>query len=419
MLRPVLICGDVSAGLVHMLRAMELTPRRIEDPDADAVADAELVVCATEEERGDLEQRIHAAAGKTVAGESPLQLLARLRPDPGVTGPPHRLAVVGTDLKFINPLVTRWRHSGRFEVKVDEWPRFRAHDEATTAGTLEWADIVVCEWAGPNAVLASRTKRPDQRLVVRLHRMELTHPEWRDIDIDAVDVVVAVGPHYRDEILRVTGWPAGKVRVIPNFVDDLQLARAKHPDARFHLGMLGIASSRKRLDLALDTLTELRQADPRYRLFLKGALPWGLKWVEDRPAEQDYFAAIRRRLDEERLLGEAVVFDAPGPDVAAWLRSIGFVLSTSDDESFHLAPAEGAASGAVPMVRSWPGADAIYADEWLSGTAPEMAERILEINSSAVSWAAAAARAQRQVVSRYAFDDVAATWMNLLTDHIG
>ena len=327
---------------------------------------------------------------------------------PGTT---RRLAVVGTDLKFIRPLLTRFEATGRFRVRVDEWPKFRAHDPESTEEILAWADIVVCEWAGPNAVLASRAKRPNQRLVVRLHRMELSHPEWREIDISAVDLVVAVGPYYRRRIIEVTGWPESKVTVIPNFVDEEALALPKTDDARFHLGMIGYASSRKRLDLALDLLTEVRRREPRYRLRLKGDQPWGLKWVEDRPAEVDFFGRIRRRLDDDADLAGAVSFDPPGSDIGPWLQQIGFIVSTSDDESFHLSPAEGMASGAVPVIRPWPGADEIYEREWVVDGSADQAERIVSLGATEQTWAAAGERARHQVLARYRLGDVTDLWL--------
>ena len=47
------------------------------------------------------------------------------------------------------------------------------------------------------------------------------------------------------------------------------------------------------------------------------------------------------------------------------LRGVDWVLSTSDDESFHLSPAEGMASGAVPAVLPWPGVLAAIPDATL------------------------------------------------------
>lgn len=323
-----------------------------------------------------------------------------------------RLAIVGTDLKFIEPLIHRFEGSGRFEIRVDEWPKFRVHDEQQTRDVLEWADTIVCEWAGPNAVMASRLKRPQQRLIVRLHRMELSHDYWQEVDIDAVDVVVAVGPHYRRRTIETTGWPADKVIVVPNAIDTAAFDSVKKPEAIHNLGMIGAASSRKRLDLGLDVLRHLRSVDERFRLFVKGSSPWGLKWVEDRPDEVEFFARVRDRLETDALLDGAVTFDPPGPDVGLWLRKIGFVLSTSDDESFHLSPAEGMASRSVPVIRPWPGAAEIYDEGWLADGAEAMAERILGYAADREAWAAAGSRARDEIVSSYDLDEVAEIWMS-------
>ncbi len=209
-----------------------------------------------------------------------------------------RLAIVGTDLKFIRPLIPHFSSLG-FDVRVDEWPKFRAHDLPNTLSALEWADTVICEWAGPNAVIATERKTPGQRLIVRLHRMELDHPYWREIDISAVDTVVTVGPYYRRKVLEITGWPSQKVIDIPNFVDSRLLDLPKAEPAASVIGMIGASSSRKRLDLALDVLAEVRSMDASFTLHVKGADPWTSKWVLDRPEELEYFESIRSRLDHE------------------------------------------------------------------------------------------------------------------------
>ena len=321
-----------------------------------------------------------------------------------------RLAVVGSDLKFITPLIVRLEDSDRFEVRIDEWPKFRVHDEEATRDVLAWADTIVCEWAGPNAVLASRVKRPHQRLIVRLHRVELSYDDWREIDIAAVDTVVTVGPYYRRRVLETTGWPEDKVLHVPNAIDTHLFDRPKPDEARFHLGMIGAASARKRLDLAMEVLALLRGVDERYQLFVKGSNPWEIKWVADRPEETAYFADVAQRLTEPDIAG-AVSFDPPGEDVPEWLERVGFVLSTSDDESFHLSPAEGMASRAIPVVRSWPGADEIYDAEWVTADIEEMAKRILAFHDDPDGWRSAGERARHHVVGGFDLDEVATNWI--------
>jgi hypothetical protein len=124
-----------------------------------------------------------------------------------------------------------------------------------------------------------------------------------------------------------------------------------------------------------------------------------------------YFDAFRR-VQRSALLRGAVVFDDSGPDVPAWLRRIGFVLSTSDDESFHMAPAEGMASRAVPVVRHWPGAETIYDKRWIRETPAEMAASIAAL-SSAADWEAARQDAY-QDVQPFELGTVAETWLRLI-----
>lgn len=323
---------------------------------------------------------------------------------------PHRLAIVGTDLKFIRPLLPYFSSAG-YEVRVDEWPKFRAHDESRTNQLLSWADTVVCEWAGPNAVLASRGKHSEQRLIVRLHRMELGHPYWQDIDIAAVDCVVTVGPHYRRRTIETTNWPDDKVIVVPNFVDARRLDHPKQAGAISNIGMIGVASSRKRLDIALDALAEVRERDERARLFLKGQDPWNSRWVSDRPGETEYFDEIRSRIATDARLGNAVVLDPPGDDVGDWLTKIGVILSTSDDESFHLSPAEGMASGAVPVIMNWPGAEEVYDPNWLVGDSAEISDRILGLLSDPTRWRTEGRRARAEVLNAFELSRVADIWV--------
>jgi hypothetical protein len=92
------------------------------------------------------------------------------------------------------------------------------------------------------------------------------------------------------------------------------------------------------------------------------------------------------------------------------------VLSTSDDESFHVAPAEGMASRAVPVVRHWPGAETTYQQEWIHRTPAEMAEAIADLPEDA--WAAAGGRAREQAVAGFGLGPVRASWLELLTSDL-
>jgi glycosyltransferase involved in cell wall biosynthesis len=325
-----------------------------------------------------------------------------------------RVLVAGHDLKFFTGLLDYFRRLPELEVRVDQWEALGRFDPARSAALARWADVVICEWCGPNAVWYSRHKRRGSRLLVRLHRFELTSGYPQLVRIGAVDQVVCVNRHYARLCLETVGWPAAKVTTVPNWLDAGQLDRPKLPGARHHLGLVGIVPSRKRLDLALDVLGELRRTDDRYQLFIKSGMPWEHWWVWRKAAERDHYTSALRRIQRSPLLRDAVVFDEPGPDVAGWLRRVGFVLSTSDDESFHVALAEGMASRAVPVVRHWPGAETVYDQRWLHRTPAGMAAAIAALDSDS-GWQAAGELAREQAVAAFALDQVRAAWLELLT----
>ncbi|MBC6460899.1 glycosyltransferase [Actinomadura sp. HBU206391] len=363
-------------------------------------------------------RRCRDAAARFTLEQAAHRLRAHLRrafPEPaeGSGRRPCRVVVAGHDLKFFGRLLEHLRAVPGLDVRVDRWWSLSAHDEARSRELAQWADVVVCEWCGPNALWYARHKRPGRRLLVRLHRFELAAGWPQRLDIGAVDQVICVSPHYAELTRQATGWPAGKVTVVPNWVDVAQLDRPKLEDARFHLGLLGAAPSRKRLDLALDVVEELRRDDPRFTLLVKGRLPWEYWWVWKRPEERAHYEALFRRIARSPVLSTAVVFDPHGRDVAAWLRRVGFVLSTSDDESFHLAPAEGMASGAVPALLNRPGADTVYDRRWIHPGTSELAGSIASVVAEG-RWDEERALGREQVRESHALDRVCAEWERLL-----
>ena len=102
--------------------------------------------------------------------------------------------------------------------------------------------------------------------------------------------------------------------------------------------------------MGVEVLRELRKHDERYRLVLMGDDP--------EPKIRQGGAGLRTKLWSptiERLEpSSAIIRLARSTDVAKALVEVGVILSTSVRESFHCALVEGAASGAVPVVRDWP-----------------------------------------------------------------
>jgi glycosyltransferase involved in cell wall biosynthesis len=325
---------------------------------------------------------------------------------------PRSVLVGGFDLKFAEDLAERLGDRTDLAVAVDDWPTL-GRGTRRGAAQLRTADSIFAEWARTNAVYYSRHKRPDQLLVVRLHRYELDARYPGEIAIENVDAVVYIAPLFGRRIRDELAWPAEKLVYIPNLVDLDWLDRPKLPGARFTIGFVGIEWSRKRFDLALDLLARLRREDRRFTLAVRSTMPWHNPYARTDAGERAYLTRCLERIDHDPWLRDAVVFDEPGRDMARWFRRIGHVLSTSDEEGSHTAVTEGMASGAVPVIRPWLGADEIYDSEWVYSTVDEAAGAVLACADAEV-WAERGARAKAEVRRTHDPVSVVDAWADLL-----
>lgn len=332
-------------------------------------------------------------------------------PRPGARTP-RSVVISGFDLKFVRELGARLDNHADLRVDLDEWPRLGT-PSPRTAELAASADVVFAEWARPSAVWLTERKQPGQLLVVRLHRYELDRPYPRRLDMDKVDAVVHVSPPIARRIREELGWPAEKLVYIPNFLDVDWLDRPKLPEARFGLGFVGMEFENKRFDLALDILAEVRRQDPRFTLFVRSVMPWDNVYAWARPGEREFVGWCMARIEQDPLLRGGVVFESPGRDMARWYRRVGHVLSMSDIESFHLAAAEGMASGAVPIIRPWPGSDQIYGREWIRSSVAEAAAAVLA-NADEDRWREQGARARAEIRGSVDPEAAIAAWADLL-----
>lgn len=292
-----------------------------------------------------------------------------------------RILINGYDLKFIKPLIPYFKQ--KYEVEIDEWQGHEIHDEKKSRELLKWADIIFCEWLLGNAVWYSQNKLPNQLLFVRMHRFEAFQNYGRQINIENIDGFISVGMYYYEEFIRSFNLPREKVSLIPNHVDCDRFYKPKTDQYKYNLAVIGGLPSRKRIDLAIDVLEKLLEYDQNYTLHIIGSKPEDVPWLWKIENEQQYYKKIYERIQTNSKLKKAVIFTG-WQDSAEYLKKIGIVLSVSDyekPESFHLAPAEGMASGAVSLLLHWPGVEYIYPTEFVVSSIDEMVNKILELKN--------------------------------------
>lgn len=302
--------------------------------------------------------------------------------------------------------------------RLDGPPGADDQPPAAVRESLAWADTVWVDWCTDAAVWASRHVPDGTRLIVRLHSIEALSTQPHVVDWSRVSDVVFVSAALRGlaraavPALRGPGGP--RLHVVANHSVLAGFDLPKHDDAWRTLALVGWAQTVKDPIWALQVLATLRREDPAWRLLLVG--PDFPQSVTARGAAyRDRFAERVQRAD----VRGAVERLGYRSDLDEVFRSVGFVLSTSRRESFHVGLLQGAASGAVPVVRDWPllrrygGPRTLYPRGWVVESPHAAAKRILR-HADAGRAAAAGARARRAVWSRYRSEEVLQEYERLL-----
>ncbi len=289
-----------------------------------------------------------------------------------------KVLVAGHDLKFFTLLQKKLEATGQFEFLIDQWQGHNKHDEAQSRRLLEQADVIFCEWCLGNLKWYSQHKKSHQRLVARFHLQERDLPYVAEANWDNIDHISYVSEFIRREGQKAFGFPYEKTSVIPNLLDEKKFtSKKKTGDARYTLGIIGVAPARKRLDRAVDLLEALLKEDNRYCLRVKGKHPLDYGWLLKRDDELAYYRKVFERINSNPKLRQKVIFDPPGDDVNDWFTLVGFILSPSDFESFHMAIGEGLLTGAMPVIWDWEGAAEIWGNEWVVSSLEEAKQAVV------------------------------------------
>jgi glycosyltransferase involved in cell wall biosynthesis len=345
-----------------------------------------------------------------------------------VSGRPTRVVLATMDnTHFLSEIRAQLERSEAFEVRAvdhnDYKRRFWVHQTPMLASELrhgsvrnraddtfrpllDWADVVLVDWCTPLAYAFTLVDPGSTRLMVRLHSFEAFTVWPHLMDFSRLDDIVFVSDHLRDFTLQAVPRLAASdlaTHVLPNAVDLRRCVRPKPDEARFNLGLIGYSVVAKDPRWAVEVLCRLRGTDPRYRLLLVGHD----LYAGPTAAARRYAESFRVDLDELEPSG-AVRRIGHTDDLPSVLTEVGTILSTSVRESQHIGLLEGAASGAVPVVRDWPyfaalteGPRTMFPDDWVVQSPKEAADRILWATEDVTRWRAIGAAASKEAIATW------------------
>ncbi|WBW96623.1 glycosyltransferase [Oceanirhabdus sp. W0125-5] len=275
-----------------------------------------------------------------------------------------RLLFAGHDLKFAKMIIEYFKSKKNYEVRIDLWKGHNQHNESVSYKCIKWADVIVCEWGLGNTVWYSNHKRKNQVLIVRMHAQELRVNYPQKFNMKNINKIITVGPKICRDFKIKCKIPNEKLTVIYNLIDGDKLNINKTKDAGYNIGLLGYCPKMKGLDKAIDIFEKLWLKDKKYKLYIKGKHPSEYSWLWKRKDEREYYEGVFKRINQSKWKA-SVRFEPWSSDIFNWFTKIGFILSVSEFESFHLAIAEGMASGSIPIIYNWEGAEEIYPKKYI------------------------------------------------------
>lgn len=318
-------------------------------------------------------------------GEFHPPVASALRPIAKVRG--FRAVSRGTRVwqRFTSPgVLTSLAHLGAQPAQA--WPGLPGMEESEVEivgrlrEALDTTDVLFSDWADRSSVVASHILPDHVRMVLRIHSLDALDPWFQLMRWPAVDQIIVTSEPLRSFVtdLLVTAGAQTPVMLLPNLVDFPNFDRPKHPDARLTLGLVGWGRRVKDPLWALDLLAR----EPSWRLRLIGPD----FATQASAATASYVDAFRSRLTDPSLKDRVDIVGSTD-DVASELAHVGVILSSSRRENFHLGLVEGAASGAVPVVRDWPlwasrgGAGSLFPTDWVVANLDEAEARVRAVTS--------------------------------------
>lgn len=274
-------------------------------------------------------------------------------------------------------------------------------------------DLIHAHYAVPHATSAWIAKemagRKDFCVVTTLHGTDITlvgqDPSYQSItqfSIHKSDGLTAVSEYLRRETVEHFDVPAGRIEVIPNFVDLQLYRRDAHPCHRARLSEAG-----EKILMHISNFRAVKRVDDVVRMFARVTrrIPSRLILIGDGPER----GRVQATAEEERV-GDRVIFLGKQESVAEILACADLFVLPSATESFGLVALE-AMSCAVPVIATRvggipevvPHGEAGYLTA--VGAVDEMAERAIEVLSNAAKWRAMSAAA-RTAAEAYSKDRV-------------
>jgi glycosyltransferase involved in cell wall biosynthesis len=279
-----------------------------------------------------------------------------------------KIAFITSNTNFLGAIIDHL--SKKHQVKI-----FNPKNEGELLDAHEWAEVSWFEWCEKLAFFGTQILPQKSKVIVRLHRYE-AHTYWPyRMDWSRVDCLILVGNSAIRKLLasRIPGLESQtRVEDIANGVE-LDCFELGDKDYR-KVAFVGPITNKKGIALLLQAISAIKKVFPEIRFYLRSEFQPGEKEIEE------YF----KYFVDSANLADSIILDQNKKDksaMALWYKDKGFYLNTSIVEGCPVSPLEAAATGSIPLIHSWPGANKFFPPELIWSTTDQLFGMIAELPS--------------------------------------
>ncbi len=197
------------------------------------------------------------------------------------------------------------------------------------------------------------------RLIVRAHRLEMYAAGIEEWPWDRVECLVFIADHVRERFMgRLTGARPRSVVTLPHVGVNLDMFKPQQRSwaPPYRILLAGNVVPKKRQYTAVQMLADMPEDVCLSIIGKCGTFPgYG---------NDEYGANVTDIVDDLGLKPRVSYQDhIPQETLASYMGECTWIGSWSNEEGCHTTVAEGMATGLIPLVSSWRGAEAMYGEE--------------------------------------------------------
>lgn len=243
---------------------------------------------------------------------------------------------------------------------------FDGSDSREMLRLMEWADIAWFEWCDQYLIEASTLPKVC-KIVCRIHSYEVFTEMPQQVNWVNVDQIIFVNESVR-QLFNMVNKISAYQSVVHNALNLNHYKLEEQKNYGKKIASVGYINYKKNPTLLLYCFKKIYEYDNEYSLHIAG----------------DYQDS-RIKLYIEHFLHKnplPIHFDGWVENMQDWYKDKDFVISTSLFESFHYSIAEGMASGLIPLIHNWYGAENLYPEKYMFSDPDDCLRLIKEIEKS-------------------------------------